>query len=470
MEATDDLKGFSLKEPAPAATGKTDYTKSDAELMDIDAGAPPLGDKGNLPDSQQAAEPKPAELKGKWAEIDEEGNLKAPGDKPAAPKEEAKPDGEAKPTDDKTKEDKPEEATPLADVAMSPALKELLADQTVDAKLKSEIKNSFFGYQAYKEVIPTVQAARDLVALFPTVEDAQKAAESTEEFGEFIEAFNGNPEQFVTRLAEEGKEEFNRVARAISRLHDRIDPEAYGEIGRQNFREYLGYWHEVAKEKEDKNLTNAVDYLAFQVWGKKYADLSTAPDARDEEIARLRSERHRERSQNTTEALQAFNTEVDELAGAEVHTAVTGTIERILGVKDIAITKAQQAEIVSQTFNKVKEALRGNSQLGKALREIRSDGRGDAAHVKRCVGEITKRAALEIRKTAAEVVTHWTTNLITAADTAKARQRQQEARADVSGGSPSGGSGGAGRVTPEMIDYGRTSDEDIMSDKFVVRR
>lgn len=475
-----------IKAGSSAATlDKPDYsTKSDADILGIDADAPDLGDLGPLDAKGQpinkSAEPKQEAGKPRTVKVDDENRILEDGDEDEPAKAEAKDDADAskeeKPdSDEKAKADeKPEE--PLTPLKVSEELKAHFADP----KVGKELKTAFYQAAAYKEIFPDFQQAKEIAELFPNAEEARHVSQAYEGFRELQDAYEGDPKGFVNKLHEEGAEEFAAIAEAVFERLPELHPQVYRQVGQTALADTLAYVldhsAEICKQSglSAENLIAAANVLAMNLFdGKSVRELITqAPDPKTQEISKLRTELKQERASKGEHAYTSFLGDVLTAADQAIDTGVEQVLTHILDVDGSAVSKAARQKMGEEIKAKVTEAIRGNKRVTDAVVDIIKAKGGDFGqdHLKKSSAPIIQQANLLIRKEAAPIVRHYTQEILKTHEEKLSKQRQAAERKDIGGGGgPRLGERGA-QITHEQIDYSRTSNEDILNDRITVKR
>jgi hypothetical protein len=479
-------QGLAIKPPAPRV--RTDYRKSDADLLDMDPNAPELGDLGSgKPARQPAAADKdtPPEV-----QINDENEI-VTGEPEAKPKPKAEdsdeddldPEDDKKPDGEKATEKKPgeeEEIEPLTPGKVSEELKEHFADE----KVGRELKNAYFGYQAYKEVIPSIEDARELAQMFPTIQSAREVMDTYDGFSAMQDAFEKDPKGFVEKLHEEGENEFEAVAEALFRQLPDLAPDTYNAVGRQIFIQGLEY---IAAEAEAiaakasrksglqltaENLRIAADVIALNLFeGKKVAELDSPDDEKTARIKHLEADLKAERTNRGDEGLKVFLRGCDSYIDKQIGASIDATIEQLLEHENAkeAVTEKSLAKIRNEILAAVKPALLKDKRLGDELIKASKNGDFGSKHVRLTSKPAIAAAQTLIRRAAAKIIPEWTREILQTNANRIQTQRQQAARPDFVSGGP--------RITQPTreiqssdIDYSRTSSEDILSGNITLKK
>ena len=477
MGQYDGDEGVKISGGQAATLQKPDYsTKSDADILGIDGDAPDLGDLGPIDKDgkplAKAAEPKQAADKPRTVTVDDENRILEEGDepKPEASKDEEKPDEEEQAKAD----EKPTE--PLTPLKVSEELKAHFDDP----KVGKELKTAFYQAAAYKELFPDFQQAKEIAELFPNAEEAQHVSQAYAGFRELQEAYEGNPTEFVEKLHEEGAEEFGAIAEAIFDRLPELDSVTYSRIGQAALADTLAHCLDHAAEISARsglsaeNLIAAANVLSMNLFGGKNVRqlMTEAPDPKDREISKLKTDLKQERAARSENSHSAFLSDVLTDADTAIDQTVEQVLTQILDVEGSAVSKAARLKISQEIKAEVTAGIRANKRISDAVVDLIKAKGGDFGqkHLKQSSAPIIQQANLLIRKAAAKIVPHYTREILKTHEEKLDKQRQAAERKDIGGGGgPRLGERG-NPVTHDQIDYSRTSNEDILNDRITVKR
>lgn len=472
-----------LKISPPSQTVKADYRRSDAELLDVDPNAPDLGDAG-----KGQVTPAVTEKPGDTVQLDDENQpiVKQP-EPEKKPKAEAddddKDDDETTPEEKQAELDKAKKAEDEVEPLSPLKVTEELKAHFQDPKVGRELKNAFYGYQAYKEAIPSVEDARELAKLFPTIEDAREVMETYSGFSDLQDAFEKNPKGFVEKLHEEGETEFGAIAEELMNQLPDLAPGVYNKVGRQVFVEGLQYIFAEAEaiaakasrqsnlELTPENLRTAADVIALNLFGgKKVADLDKPLDERDTRIQQLETELQSEKASKGDAPLQTFVLGVDRYIekhlSANIDEVISGLLE-VEGSQDAVSAKSLE-KIKREIYQEVKPQLLTDKRLGDRIKAAARSGDYGSRHTRKTAEPALEVARLAIKKAAARIVPEWTREIIQTNTNRLNTQRQAARRPDFSSGGPKTVQP-LTAITADQIDYSRTSPEDILDGRITVK-
>lgn len=377
----------------------------------VNAGrTPPPGDRHAAAPSVREGGSRPAEAR------DAAPNASAPKDAPAAQASATQKAGE-------------QEAQ--APIAEPPELKAIL-----DAN--PELRRAWHDERAYREIFPTVEAAREFQKIFPTVEDARTAGQQLAELAQLDGLFfSGRPEAYAE----------------LARFVERMDPQA--------FRSLAKAMAEIEQARVAPGLSPAQD-SPRNVQDAKDAALKSGA-AQDEKQARAEADASRRAASEQDAARQnafaAFYHEANAAAVQEVVEAIKTQVERLLPE---GVAAGARNRVIGEIYRELDASLRGNRALGQQVRQAFRSGSLDAEHQRAVVGLIAGRARQALPGVAKKVIGEWTTSVLAASNARVARQRAAESRVDLTGG---GAPGTVSRrpLSPDDIDYAKMSDADILN-------
>jgi hypothetical protein len=378
-------------------------------------------------------------------------------EKPASETEEPK----AKVTEEKESEDKP-----IGEVAEPGTLKEVF-------KAHPELRSSYYAEKAYREVFPTVGEARELKELFPTLEDAKQAQTDAQLAAQLDESYRADPHGFLESLHESDKEAFQALAKEFPQFLYAVSPDTFRAARQRDLEDVLANTRDLAIEQQDENLKNAVDVLAYALWGRTLAQAASAHpyggrhdprfaelDRREQALAKREQEA---RTADFEAFYQAANAGYVEQAVAEIEQQVKQLLP--------AATPGAIQRIVRESWNALDENMRGNRALVADVRArleaVAKGGRGSASLATRgtdqakqeLVDLLVKRARQAMPTMIRNVVSQWTRDVLSANREQLAKQEQAAARKDI-------GAGGGGAVPPRPAPSRsgrRMTDQEIMA-------
>jgi hypothetical protein len=302
-----------------------------------------------------------------------------------------------------------------------------------------ELRRAWLEAQAYREAFPTVEAAREVQKIFPTVEDAQAAREQLDELGRLDSLFFARTPEAHASLAS-----------AVYRL----DPEAFRSLARAMAAE--------AQRRGD----NGVALTAAAREGEPSAaesspTRSTAPSrpSSERESRTAESPGDKGLEQEARAAQTSFYQEANATAVEAVIETIRSQVERLLP-EDLGV--GARNRVIGEIYRELDSSLRSNRALAQQVRQAFRSGNFDADHQRAVVSLIVGRARQAVPGVAKKVINEWTSSVLAASNTKHTRQRAAESRVDITG---AGAPGGVARrpLAPSDIDYSKLSDADILN-------
>jgi hypothetical protein len=407
---------------------------------------------------------------GDTGETDAAGEEGQEGEESEELEEEEEEEGTAeKKDDDQTEDETPDPADDPQDLRQA-------------FKTHPQLREAYYREQAYRQEFPTVAEARQYKEALPTVEDLQSAVESRTQLQAFDDLFfSSDPKDhaaFLGELAKQDAQAFASMAAQLPAMLYQTDPQAYrDQIATPLVQTVLSNLMNTAMGKGNENLKNAVDVIAFNLFGKRFAELGrqAEPTAREKQLEAQNRQYQQENQQRQTQQFEGFRNSVNETAV----TKITGTIKQQIMqlAKGTALENRPKAQerIIGEIYNKVDAAIKADRALTATLRKEITQGKRDREQVTRIANLLIARGSRLIPRFAKEVVTTWKTDLLGESQQRANSTRTAAARRDITGGAGTGAPGGGGRnnagqFTPRQVDYSRTSDDDILSDRIQPRK
>ncbi len=328
---------------------------------------------------------------------------------------------------------------------------EWLAPLLTDAKTGPALKSLWETQQAYRELFPTVAEARTLKQLLPGgAEDAKNLLARTDEVNRLDAAYFSGDARAQGMLAEhllrDNPRAFQTMLRQSAAVLAARDPQAF-----QHFAEALASHARAA---------------AGQEGGLKPAAIPPESELQRQraELARERGEMDRERNEFRAAQFTSFQQSAND---AVVH-QVRQTIEQAIGAALPAGTPdGARQRIAEDIFLEMHSTLQNDPALTRQVAGLlappQADGgwRFDEATRQQVVNLIFGRAKSLLPAVAKRVVNDWTTSVLSANREKLAREQSASSRVDITGG---GAPQRVGKrsLTPRDIDYGKTSDEQLL--------
>lgn len=416
----------------------------------------PSADNGQLTDEQ---------FLDQYAGTGEEGSSAPEGE--AAPQEGEAPVGEGaeapKPETGKEGEEaqakEGQEEKPEGPVEETEALKAIFKTPGVGP----ELRRSYYAEKAYREAFSTVQEAREVKQLFPTLEEAQAARDAREDFARFDQLYYENtPEahgQFLRSLQEEDPQVFQGFARQLPQALHEMDPGLYREsLAVPIVQSTLSTLRQMAEGQDDENLRNAVEVISMRLFNQGLeAPGRAAHDPRELKLSQ-RESALADREQKAEEA--SFNG-FFRSANEETVTKLIGDIEGMVkkALPEGTSEKAMQ-KIVGDVYNSLDRKLRENRDLSQQLRrayQTAKQGRDYSDRQKAAIVNLVySRTKQALPGVAREVISEWTQGILRSNQERVTKQKTAASRVDLGSGATPGSSPG------REPDFSKMSDEQVL--------
>ncbi len=315
-------------------------------------------------------------------------------------------------------------------------------------------------------------------ALFPTVDEARAAIEAQRELARVDELFESTDPaahvELMAGLAQRDPAAFRSLAATFGERLAEIDPEAYRVISADFARAALDAGRlpqqiDLLTRAAEKGDTGAIKFLAGEVAARLEALRKPEAPANAQRVAALTNSaatnpaRSATRSGASAGAVAAkFVESVNADVERGVEQAVGGRVAELLPDAPDATRRKISAEIYRDLDAALKKdtALlqQVTANLTAASRSCGTGQFGDNQRTAMAALVLTKAKAV-LPAVAKRVVSEWTAALMGANQARRAKQGAAASRADV-------GVGGAPRAVstqPARVDYGKMSDEEILS-------
>jgi hypothetical protein len=329
--------------------------------------------------------------------------------------------------------------------------KAAVADEPADLKAifdaNPELRRAWRDEKAYREIFPTVAAAREIQKLFPTVEEARAAGQQLTELAQLDALFfSGRPEAHAE----------------LARFVQRTDPGAFRGLAKamaeiQNADALPGASQSDSAKPARENPGSEPGQGVGAQHAAPMQNASATTRARTETDVPGRAASEQDVARQN--AFAAFYQEANAGAVQGVLDAIQTQVERLLPE---GVAAGARNRVIGEIYRELDASLRGNRALAQQVRQAFRGGNLDAEHQRAVVGLIVGRARQALPAAAKKVVGEWTSGVLAASNTKLARQRAAESRVDLTGG---GAPGASGRrpLTPTEIDYAKMSDADILN-------
>jgi hypothetical protein len=375
--------------------------------------------------------------------------------------DEVEDEGEEDEGDDDAEDEEAEEAPegegdaekkPRADPAIEgrPTYQELKkADPEIFKKVPG-LKDIFFREQKFSET-------------FASVEEAVTAAKKADDF-DIIEAslMQGDPSLVLRELAANSPESVPQLVDNFLPTLQRMSKDLYVRATMPVLQDLIRMTYNDGKRLNDKNLMYAAGHIAKHVFGEARIPepriQSTGPHPAEVQL-------REERSRHFNERYGSFNQEL----ASESYTRLERIADRGITDPENKLNGFTRKAITKEALAELDEKLGEDQQLANTLRQLWR---------RATVGGFTKEhkeAILNAHLSRAKQLLPGIRNRMVAEALGQkvAGKNNHKQKRDI----PSGGRGAAGgvrgnaaRLDPKKIDWGKTSDEDLLAGKITTRK
>jgi hypothetical protein len=275
--------------------------------------------------------------------------------------------------------------------------------------------------QAFREIFPDLESAREIQKFFPTADDARAARTQIGDLAKLDALFFSNRPESHAELAAAVYRLNPAAFRSLARMMQSIsagEPSSTGPAGAP------------AATRAAANSDGSIASDAF----------SAGPDT------------------TIPAAQQAFLHEANAAAVTGVIDAIHSQVDRLLpsGTADGA-----KRRIVGEIYREIDASLRANPAYVQQLRQAVRAGSSSPENRQAIAGMVMARARQALPAIAKRVINEWTSGVVAQSNARIDRQRSAERRVDIAGGSPGGD--GPRALMPRDLDYRRLSDADILN-------
>lgn len=308
-------------------------------------------------------------------------------------------------------------------------------------KLK-EFRDGFFSDRAYRELFPQIKDARELHQLFPNLDDAKRAAEQAEQHAQLEELFTTDPDGYLKALSENNPEAFAAVSERFDGFLKNSNRQAWQARQEGAMRNLLTNAHAFAVESQNEDLQAAVDIIHQSLWGRPFSALPPTPSARERELSErekaLNEREEKEQAKTFQNYQQSVQTQYIDKTVEEIEKQITTLLPDV--------SEGARKRIVKEVFAEIDGRLQAMPAVMAELRRrgamVRKSGKADEAAIEQAADFLTKRSLGLVAQVAAEQVSEWTKDILTANKAMIEKQQDAANRKDV-------GAGGGGAVPPK---------------------
>lgn len=355
-----------------------------------------------------------------------------------------------------------------------------------------ELRNLYYRDRAIAETFPGgVNEMRQYKEALPSLEDVQSVIEARDNLAELDGLYySDDPSQFIERLAGEDAQAFGRLAASFPNALYNLNPEAYREhIAQPVIQSALSNLYNLALSRGDdgENLMNAVEVISMNLLGKRFSETQRQGaglrDPRELELQRREQTLNQREQQAQQQQFQQFHSATNEAAVTGVIGAIKAVVQGDPKAKMAGLLKGSafegnekaQNKIIGEIYTAIDGALKANKGFVSQLQaEMRAAQRtGNYREAQQRIAQLSVQRAKQILPAIAKRVMGEYTELAVGQNRQRLQNMQRtQSRVDVTGAAGGPGSPGRAvpRVVPQNVNYGKTSDDDILEGRVYVRK
>ncbi|MGB9402910.1 MAG: hypothetical protein WCA98_05185 [Candidatus Acidiferrales bacterium] len=304
-----------------------------------------------------------------------------------------------------------------------------------------ELRDAWRDAQAFRELFPSADAAREIQKLFPTAEDARAAGAQLADLAKLDTLFFSNRPEAHAELAASVYRLNPAAFRSLARMMQAIANDSAGGAASANLP---------SREPAAPRQSPAPENTPLQ--NQPLQDGAPQnPPAQNPQLQSLQDG-------TALTSQNAFFHSTNAAAVQGVLDAIHLQVDRLLPE---GTSQGAQQRVVGEIYRELDAALRANSTLGQQLRQTFRSAQTTPETQRAIVNMVVSRARQTLPGIAKRVINEWTSAVVARSNTRLERQRAAERRVDIAGGTPSGE--GRRSLMPRDIDYRRMSDADILN-------
>jgi polyhydroxyalkanoate synthesis regulator phasin len=253
----------------------------------------------------------------------------------------------------------------------------------------------------------------------PTLADAERLVEESENAREFGRMYREDPVQFISSLKESDTNAFTRLVSDLPQILAKVDVSAWKEQAASYVDPVLNNLYRFATQEKNEALQQAVQLVAQACGITPGRSVAPANNPEVEELRRQLQEK------NQAEGQQAFESFWSQTDNAVIENAVT-EIEATLKKAAPNATAAQLKRMVQEVYQGTISALGSQPQFVAQMDSYRQSamkGKQSISDHNAIVDFATKRAKLVIPRVARDIASEWNKSILQTS-TATTQQKQ----------------------------------------------
>lgn len=324
-----------------------------------------------------------------------------------------------------------------------------------ELKAKPKLRQILGQHKAYTEMRGDQpwEEFRQIHERVPTLTDAERLVEESENAREFGRTYRESPEKFLSSLKESDAHAFTKLVSDLPQILAKTDVSAWRDQAASYIDPVLSNLYGIAARDKNEALTQAVQLVA--------QSLGISPGARtspmsNPEVEELRKKLQEKEQSEGNQAFESFWSQTDQIA----RDTVVKEIETTLKKAAPNASEAQFKRMVKEVYDGMNSSLSSQPQFVAQMdsyREGAKKGKQSISDHNAIVDFATKRAKLVIPRVARDIANEWNKSILQTS-TQKTEQKTAIAAKTKDVGSGPQATTSAATATPKS---GKLTSEDI---------
>jgi len=287
----------------------------------------------------------------------------------------------------------------------------------------------------------------------PTLADAERLVEESEQAREFGKTYRESPVQFVESLKQSDPHAFTKLVSDLPQILAKTDLNAWRDQAASYIDPVLNNLYGIAARDKNEALTQAVQLVAQSLG---IAPGRTTSPASNPEVEELRKKLQEKEQSEGTQAFESFWGQTDSVVINRTVTEIEATLKKAAPNASEATMKRMVREVYDKTLQALGEQPQFVAQM-ESYRQGAQKGRQGISDHNAIVDFATKRAKLVIPRVARDIASEWSKSILqTSKQTIETKQAIAAKTKDVGSG-PQATSSAAAAVPKN----GKRTSEDV---------
>ena len=287
----------------------------------------------------------------------------------------------------------------------------------------------------------------------PTLADAEKLVEESEQARAFGKTYRESPAEFVESLRQSDSHAFTKLVSDLPQILAKTDVNAWRDQAASYIDPVLSNLYGIAARDKNEALAQAVQLVAQSLG---IAPGRTASPASNPEVEELRKKLQEKEQSEGTQAFESFWGQTDSVVINRTVTEIEATLKKAAPNASEATMKRMVREVYDKTLQALGEQPQFVAQM-ENYRQGAQKGRQGISDHNAIVDFATKRAKLVIPRVARDIASEWSKSILqTSKQTIETKQAIAAKTKDVGSG-PQATSSAAAAVPKN----GKRTSEDV---------